>query len=1738
VQTLGWTSYGCGTNPTLTVGAGMDCRDQGANMCQIELYNTDVAGNVSSTPTRQFSIDWATPTITVSNPAASAWKNADFTVSVTNSDVGSGFGSCYYRVFSNGIQRLAWTSYACGGNPPDITVGSGVGNLCRNQGADMCEVDFYSVDVAGNISSTQTRTFGIDWTAPDNPYTVNGWDTASKTVSLTDGGGYTYLHPYFEWTPPIDNPVASSSGIAGYYVYFGTDSSFVPATFQVSASFTADANVCGSTHYLIIRTVDNAGNISAPVTVFTYIKQGTMNIVDNQSDDTTWHNAPGTLYDVDFGTTCEDVDRVQYTFWTAQNMGAGTGTQMLPWTTFLGPGLGAMSYTTDWAIRGVDFTSAAEGVNFVSVRALCTSGLTGTATDVFYFKKDTVSPSISTGALNESNNYMWISPSDNKLYYGTGMATPQSFTVSGTATDTTSGLNKMTFQLAFDDVPADDVTPATWSGAYDISSTNTTAATITVVLYDNAGNTSTGTYSTVHNNDLTIQYATMTPGYSPEYVKFNVYYPDGTTQMTSGYPSGLFATATAGVDLSNFINVYDKNLSYINTYDDAADAVNGSFLVESLAYKSNPADTCGGVNSFNAWCAKVTAEGCFTSGIKPHFIGIHAGNIQTNGFIANLTEETSISGDLGPAVVPPATLGDAGTFDSLAGPDYMKVNPQGDGILTEDVTIPSWCSGGSCNPACSGNYCSNATSNIKAIPDFVKRDTGSGAMLLTYATGTLAAGEWSWDGANNRIIVFDNPSAGVATMTATLNGQSEMVCVNIYDSCDNPITYGNWSNATVQLTLDPTQAPNSGMDITRNDATATYGFNNVTTPAAGFSAPNQTVVKGDMKNGKACITITAESVPNDTPATPIKVTAEYFGTPALGHYGGTDTPAFVLIRENTGVSSGTTSFGGISAVTSEFISTPDTATQSIVMTPEWAHDGSEIGFISRQLSPCTGLASLGETPNDNFNIYIMKQSGGTLSDCARLTRNGTDSINSYGVSSYSDITWNTGNSKIVFSARDMLNTGMNKLFWVDATVPVGSATGTQYNFVPSGPIQDSELLETSAVAGDGVITVSLNTSTAITVGENIVIYQVNPATFNVIQSEVRAVTSITPGAMTMDIGVSPVLSNSYTAGLSYVEYPVTLNRLGQYLTSLNDSSEWLDPNWSGDNAECYAENRDKLIAIRQSANATDDKICNPACSQDASSTSNANIVMFSGAKNADGVYVADGSTSNLSKITNFDGNAVWPLKPKWSPDCKMIAFVAWDRTPDNDFPTGPSKTSIYFINLAATNSGFATASLPITSLTDTGVYKVYDYASYTYPAFFPNWSADSKLVSYSVDKTNTLDILNMNAMNENVVELLFSGSNYDSYLEYILDQPDSQGAVYAPQIVGQVAYNEMGLAQCPNHATSTCPGSPNTPYVQVSQMSSGIGAYLRLLTMDNNTNVTNGGGILFQDGIVTAIFPPNVIASDTIFYNTDPTAFCGGAPPSAGCPVDPTTEYIVQAGEAREYFPDGTNFNSYVRLIFHYCDNDNDGKVDTGTEGIVSATAGGTKSYGFNPITGACAINGVSTSGGTIDIDTLAVYNWDRAGAKWVRMDGMVDRTSRTLTVFSSHFSRYDTFGFRTGFAPNVIVPLQLYDVHTYPNPYVASRDTGINFAATELVGSGPISVNISVYDIRGSLVNVITGVVNTDASYHCTKVNNACTLATWYPPVNSAGRHLASGVYLYYLTAQASDGTIATQKGKFSIIR
>jgi hypothetical protein len=112
-----------------------------------------------------------------------------------------------------------------------------------------------------------------DENAPNNPVSVTAKSQEVGGTSLISEQPYSYTHPAFSWLPSSD----SETSVLGYYVYFGTNSSGDPSSdgsFQTATNYVVSNALENNTYYLRISTKDSAGNVSNPVTLFTYKYNG------------------------------------------------------------------------------------------------------------------------------------------------------------------------------------------------------------------------------------------------------------------------------------------------------------------------------------------------------------------------------------------------------------------------------------------------------------------------------------------------------------------------------------------------------------------------------------------------------------------------------------------------------------------------------------------------------------------------------------------------------------------------------------------------------------------------------------------------------------------------------------------------------------------------------------------------------------------------------------------------------------------------------------------------------------------------------------------------------------------------------------------------------------------------------------------------------------------------------------------------------------------------------------------------------------------------------------------------------------------------------------------------------------------------------------------------------------------------------------------------------------------------
>lgn len=127
-----------------------------------------------------------------------------------------------------------------------------------------------------------------DSTPPTTPTLLSKRDSSGGSVDLDPETWYKHASPYFSWNPSDDldhpeDPQQPASGLAGYYVYFGSDINADPEVTSGVINASGSAPVLQSTtnvsiagtltsglNYLRIVAKDNDNNKSAPATLFTY----------------------------------------------------------------------------------------------------------------------------------------------------------------------------------------------------------------------------------------------------------------------------------------------------------------------------------------------------------------------------------------------------------------------------------------------------------------------------------------------------------------------------------------------------------------------------------------------------------------------------------------------------------------------------------------------------------------------------------------------------------------------------------------------------------------------------------------------------------------------------------------------------------------------------------------------------------------------------------------------------------------------------------------------------------------------------------------------------------------------------------------------------------------------------------------------------------------------------------------------------------------------------------------------------------------------------------------------------------------------------------------------------------------------------------------------------------------------------------------------------------------------------
>lgn len=124
--------------------------------------------------------------------------------------------------------------------------------------------------IYSGIISDYSVNYYQDTDEPTNPTSLTSYSNSGMGTEITTNTWYAHTAPHFDW-PDAEaaggaTDTATGSGVIGYYVYFGTNALADPEVLGESVSvseYTASSLVSGSTYYLRIKTVDDAGNVSS-----------------------------------------------------------------------------------------------------------------------------------------------------------------------------------------------------------------------------------------------------------------------------------------------------------------------------------------------------------------------------------------------------------------------------------------------------------------------------------------------------------------------------------------------------------------------------------------------------------------------------------------------------------------------------------------------------------------------------------------------------------------------------------------------------------------------------------------------------------------------------------------------------------------------------------------------------------------------------------------------------------------------------------------------------------------------------------------------------------------------------------------------------------------------------------------------------------------------------------------------------------------------------------------------------------------------------------------------------------------------------------------------------------------------------------------------------------------------------------------------------------------------------------
>jgi hypothetical protein len=191
-------------------------------------------------------------------------------------------------------------------------------------------------------------------------------------------------------------------------------------------------------------------------------------------------------------------------------------------------------------------------------------------------QSDLVPPVIRLPNLADSSVYLY--PSGLTLYYTNTMQFAESFDVRGLSEDNLSGLDRVTFSLAFGQVPGDDPFPVVFEGTYDVPNGSTENGVISATVYDLVGNTSVQTYT----YELDAGLPSSTPS-APAYYT-NPSTPIPVTWVATDTQSGVYSTTLWYMkETTGTWQPYQTLYASSGTFDFTPPAGDGLYLFATVA---------------------------------------------------------------------------------------------------------------------------------------------------------------------------------------------------------------------------------------------------------------------------------------------------------------------------------------------------------------------------------------------------------------------------------------------------------------------------------------------------------------------------------------------------------------------------------------------------------------------------------------------------------------------------------------------------------------------------------------------------------------------------------------------------------------------------------------------------------------------------------------------------------------------------------------------------------------------------------------------------------------------------------------------------------------------------------------------------------------------------------------------------------------------------------------------------